>query len=862
MNKAFFKGFVAVASLASALWLSTAQAQISTTPSAAQIEQFKKLPKAQQKAMAKQFGIDISALEGGNAPVSNRSAAPELQYLENQRSTKSPEAEAKETQQKQDNLNRLQPFGYDIFEGMQTAFMPNGNLSVPADYIIGPGDSLQISLYGKASSTEVVTVDNEGKISFAELEPMNVSGLSYQEVKARIADVVSVSMIGLKSSVSISGLRSIQVFVVGDVKKPGAYQLSSLSTITNALFMSGGPTNIGSLRNIELKRANQTVATLDLYKMFTQGDASQDSRLQNGDVIFINSIDAQVKIYGEVRRPAIYEIKKDETLPELIKLAGGLTSLAYPKNVLLTTLDQNYQRIVKRVDLTNTQTATPALLKGGDVVRVLPISQQFSQVVHVAGAVSRPSAYAYFDGMTLNDLIASSDDLSLSTDMNYALIVSENKSENEYGSIVIKHFAPKEALSGSSIQLNSKDLVLFFNRYDESDFNSVKGNESTTIGGYNYLHALRTGDIQSQQIALEKTKRFTRQQLIAPLVKLLQANAIPGQYVPVAEITGQVNFPGSYPISKNATVLELIAAAGGLQESANMQTSEISRVELDAVIGSKEHLRFSLKQALAGDAKHNLAVQPKDVVNIFQKANWHEEKRISLVGEVVYPGTYTIREGENLASVIERAGGLTKFAAPESAFFTRESLKALEKKQARELARNLSKELAFKSITSTYGNIAIGEVQSLVNNLTVVDGVGRLIIDLPRVIEDENHDIQLEDGDKLYIPTYREEVSIVGEVQVATTHIYNPMWELEDYLASSGGLRQQADDDRVYVIRANGLVEIPDATWIGRDNTTINPGDTIVVPLDASYTDRLTLWEKATSIFYQLTVGLAAIASF
>ena len=907
MNKAFYKGFVSL--LATTLFASTmllcssfATAQISTTPSAAQIEQFKKLPKGQQEALAKQFGIDLNSINTlGGQQQNQQQQAPELQYLNNQNTTNNNAInEALEQNQQETSrhdLNALKPFGYNMFQDMQTAFVPGGNTAVPADYMIGPGDTLEINLFGKESSSQQVTVDNEGKITFSELQPVNVAGLTYQEVKTRIAELVEVSMIGIKSSVSIANLRNIQVYVVGDVQKPGAYQLSSLSTITNALFVSGGPNQVGSLRDIQLKRSGKNVATLDLYKLFTQGDVTSDARLQQGDVVFVNSIQSQVKVYGEVRRPAIYEIVKNESITDTIKLAGGLTSLAYPKNVLLTTLDKNYQRAVKRIDLTESVTQT---LKAGDVVRVLPISQQFSEVVHVAGAVSRPSSHAFVQGMTLSELITSSDDLTQSTDMNYALIVSENND----GTISLNNFAPRAALAGSSVTLSANDLVLFFNRYDQNDFMAdslkkrelvaaklddipnISTNEKLDLTysaqqsaanslkqellklniaalkddqELNYLYKLKTGDLQIQQQALDSTKSLSRQELILPIVKLLQANVLPGQLVPTVEVSGQVNFPGVYPISSNATILDVIASAGGVQESANLDVGEITRINNSVNAPDSTHVRFSLHQALNGDKSANIAVQPKDVINVYQQANWQKESRITLSGEVVFPGTYTIREGEGLANVIQRAGGLTNFAASEAAFFTRESLKELEQKQARDLARNLSKELAFKSISSSYASIAVGEVQTLVNQLTTVEGVGRLVIDLEKVLGDDSYDIQLENGDKLVIPTYRREVNVIGEVQVATSHIHSKDWALEDYLRSSGGLRQQADEDRVYIIRANGLVDIPDYTWLGGDETTINPGDTIVVPLDANYTDQLTLWEKATSIFYQLTVGLAAL---
>ncbi|QTH64632.1 SLBB domain-containing protein [Psychrosphaera ytuae] len=898
MYRAFLKGVLSVTAVLTLTCAPLVTAQISTTPSAAQIEQFKKLPKAQQQALAKQFGIDLNALESSPSNTTNTQVKPEQQYLNSNATAVDDALLSQAIEMRQKNVNELRPFGYEMFKGMQGAFVPSGTASVPADYVIGPGDSLEINLYGKQSSSQVVTVDSEGKITFAELPPLNVVGLTYSEVKQRIAEVVEVSMIGIKSSVSIAGLRNIQVYVVGDVKNPGAYQLSSLSTMTNALFISGGPTEVGSLRNVELKRAGKTISKLDLYKLFTQGDVSADQRLQEGDVVFVNAINAQVQVYGEVRRPAIYELSDNTKISDLIELAGGLTSLAYPKNILVTTLDNNYQREVRRLDLTQKQFDYVA--KAGDIIRVLPISQQFSKVVHVGGAVSRPSSYAFYDGMTLSELIKSKDDLSPSTDMNYALVVSELSE----GGIELQQFKPKALFTQNSLQLKANDIVLFFNKYDESDFrsanlskrqyfndklndipdlttnekidlaNSAKEQATSLLAnqwlkqnvnalqsesGLNYLYKLKTGDLQAQQEALASTKSLSRQDLIVPVIKLLEANVLPGHLVATVEVTGEVHFPGVYPISESATIVDIISAAGGVTESANMELAEISRTLYQAKDASKEHIQFSISAALNDEGHNNLALQPKDVVNVFQQANWQKESKITIAGEVAYPGTYTIREGEGLAAVLERAGGLTQFAAPQAAFFTRVSLKEMEQRQARDLARNLSKELAFKSISSSYGSVAVGEVQTLVNQLTTVEGVGRLVIDLNKVINETTYDIQLEDGDKLMVPTYRREVNVIGEVQVATSHVHNESWNLEDYLQSSGGLRQQADEDRVYVIRANGLVEVPDYTWLGVNETRINPGDTIVVPLDANYTDRLTLWEKATSIFYQLTVGLAAL---
>jgi len=872
-------------------------AQVSTTPSAAQIEQFKKLPKSQQQALAKQFGIDINSLNMSSGTNANdgTNVQPEQQYLNtDNNSDKNLDLFS---EQNQDD-DELKPFGHDLFKQNQSAFLPEGQLPVPADYILAPGDSIEVSMYGKESNQYTFTINNNGQITIPNLEPLTVSGLSYQELKTFISETVRTKMIGIKATTSIANLGGIQVYVIGDVTNPGAYYLSSLSTVTNALFISGGPSEIGSLRNIEVKRGGKVVAKADLYELFINGNASNDIRLQQGDVIFVPAITHQVSITGEVRRPAIYEIKPGQTISDAIIMAGGLNLAAYPKNVVVASFNSNYQRDIKRINLNDK--AVTNKVKNGDVITVLPISERLDQVVNVAGAVSRPSTYAWHPNMTLSDLIASKDDLMSSTDMDYALVLTETNQ----GDFDIQQFKPRAVLNGQNIKLSQGSLVVFFNRYnreifevakteleleleldrneqDNSDEDNYLNQAEQQLDGLqlftnyqfeskeqeielNYLHAIQNGNIFDKQEALVATKELSRTQLLNPIVQLLSASNGVGKLIPLAEISGQVRYPGIYPIAHNASIIDLVDAAGGLTESANLSMGEVSRTRYDENGDlTLEHISFNLGQAINKNKSSNVAVKAKDVVNVFQQANWQDEFKVTLNGEVKYPGTYSMSDGETLSQLLKRAGGLTKYAAPESAFFTREALKLLEQEQARSTARSLSKELAFKSISSTASNVNVTEVQLLVNQLTKIDGVGRLIIDLPKVMTGEVADIALENGDTLNIPSVRNEVNVVGEVQVATSHLFNKKWDIDDYITSSGGLKIQSDDERIYVIRSNGLVDATYSnSWFGVGEVKINPGDTIVVPLDTEYTDKLTLWEKATSIFYQLTVGLAAIASF
>ena len=439
----------------------TGNAQISGTPSAQQIAQFQKLPKAQQQMIAKQLGIDLSAFSNAtnNTRANNNDPQnmPESQYYQEQEQLDELESE--------DVEKELKPFGYELFERSADAFLPQGSIPIPSDYVVGPGDQLQVSLFGKESSQHLVTIDNNGQLVIPNIEPLNVSGLTFSELKSFIANTVKTKLIGIQSTVSLANLRSIQVYVVGDVKRPGAYHLSSLSTITNALFTSGGPTEVGSLRNIQLKRAGKAIARLDLYDMLIRGNVSQDARIQQGDVIFVGAIDKQVSINGEVRRPAIYEVFGSENVADLISMAGGLNVDAYPKHAILARFDENYQRDVQKVNLKSDEVKSK-LLRNGDILTVLPVSYRLDQVVNVAGAVSRPTTYAWSNGMSLSDVIVTKDDLMETTDLDYGLILSQEST----GSYHIEQFKPREILQGKIGTLSPGDLVIFFNKFDHSTF--------------------------------------------------------------------------------------------------------------------------------------------------------------------------------------------------------------------------------------------------------------------------------------------------------------------------------------------------------------------------------------------------------
>ncbi len=872
-------------------------AQVSAAPSAAQLEQFKKLPKSQQEALAKQMGFDLSILESMSDPEKSESGLkvrPEEQYLMQDK------LEEEEQEPEDDSLK---PFGYEMFESMQDAFLPEGNIPVPADYVIGSGDSLNISLYGKEYQEHSVEVNNDGKITLPNLEPITVAGLTLSELKEYINQVVAAKLFGMKAVVSVGELRSIQVYVLGDVKKPGAYQLSSLSSMANALFISGGPNEVGSLREIKLRRAGKDLALFDLYKFMLEGDVSGDQRLQHGDVIYVAPIRKQVTVVGEVRRPAIYEIKNDESLQKVLNYAGGLTSKGYPKSVEITSYNEKFLRSVQNVDLLNTA-ANDRIIKNGDVIRVHASDDRIDEAVNIAGYVSRPGTYNWNPGTKLNDIISDQSDLLLGADFEFGIIVRALDGLGK--KIDIVYFEPASVISGKEvIELVKNDLVLFFNSFDRTSYYKeeahiadalkarhelfelknteqveddndylVAFSELSQIYGdekelaieeeekINYIYKILFGSETEKLEAFPETQSLSRAELIQPVIQLMEERVELGTNVKVVEVRGEVRFPGRYPIASDSKISDIIQAAGGFTESASLYRAEVSRLSPgnSEKLGT-QHYSIDLAQVLQGKTQDDIRLSGRDVVHVFQKSNWNEELKVTLKGEVKYPGVYEIKDGESITDLITRAGGLTDKAHAESAFFTREDLKELEEQQAESMARALSRELALKSMSSTVNDLNVKDIQELVANLSQIEGVGRLIIDLPNILASNIEDVTLENGDMLIIPPRSNEINVIGEVQVATSHIYNRDWTAEDYINSSGGLKAQADDDRVYIIRANGLVDIPSLnSWFGTDRASyLNPGDTIVVPLDSGYVDKLTLWEKATAIFYQATVGIAAI---
>lgn len=880
--------------LLSAFVLICSFSTLAFAPTAAQLEQFQKLPKSQQQALAKQYGVDISSLGGaGNANgKNNEQDKPTV----GERNTADEQAFTDEERFKPED-NTVKPFGYDLFAGEPTTFMPNENAAVPDTYLVGRGDQLLINFYGKESASYEVIVDREGRINIPDLSPVQVAGLTFAEVKELIKVKVEQEIIGVKAFVSLGKLRSIRILVLGEAYKPGSYSVSSLTTVSHALFVSGGVSDIASLRNIQVKRGGKVVTNFDLYDLLIRGDSSNDIILKPGDVVFIPSVGEQVTVDGLVKRPAIFELKKGETAEQLLKMAGGIKPNAYAKNVIVERFNNQHKEVLS-VDFSKEQ--VNYIPKDGDRIRFSAIGEQYQTSISLIGAVVRPGNYQWYKGKRISDILGSvRGDLLPQADLDYALVVRET---NVNGDIEIHQFDLANAITKNTennLQLNPNDKIIVFSRFEEKTLEDIalanlaltkeqqeqqrkaelwheyqqkefekyvgvatKKAEFEEVNPNLSMSQMLEKKLKEQEEDAKSYALFSRHNLLKPVIAKLEQQAGVMQAMQIVEISGSVMYPGIYPLMEGGEVKDLITAAGGLLESAYTQQAEVTRIANNDV-SNIEHIKFDLKSAMQGKAASNISLQSKDSVNIFAIPNWQENLKVELKGELKFPGTYTIRRGETLSNLLERAGGFSEFAATNAAVFTRQSIKKQEQQQLARLSTELRRDIASKSFQSSVSSntLTYDEMNKLLKDLANVDAVGRLVIDLPLIVNNEQN-LVLQDGDVLYVPSERDSISVIGEVNYSTSHLYKEGISVDEYIDLSGGLKERAADDRIYIIKANGSVKIPNTgNWFAVNNSNqLEPGDTIVVPLDAGHMDKLTLWSTATQILYQLGVAVAAIS--
>ncbi|MCS0062822.1 SLBB domain-containing protein [Vibrio parahaemolyticus] len=898
-----FKGYFSIAAFI--LASTFASYSIAQTPTPEQIKMFQNLPADQQQALASKYGFSIPS-----SSSSNKSPYENPQVIKPRaESSGAVSSNIEEQWLKKGEQEELKRFGLDLFSGSPSTFAPISDVPVPANYTVGAGDEIIVQLFGKENETHRLRVNRAGTINFPSLGPVNVAGMHFSDVRDSLTQRVKEQMIGVRSDISLGELRTMQVFVMGDAYKPGAYTVSALTTISQAIYYSGGFGESGALRDIQLKRDGKIIRKLDMYDLLLKGDASNDVRLLPDDVVLIGSVNDTVSIEGEINRPAIYEVKAGETYQQLIQMAGGFTANAYVEQLEIKRYASHGAREALTLDFNKTQDRQ-SKVKNGDSIKILKKSEELTRYVQIEGDVRHPGYLEWRNGLRVADLFKSVDSAFNSTaDVNYAVVVREINPQRD---IEVFQLSLANAIlspgSQDNLQLQSRDRILVFNRFNNEDLDTLATQEAVSKAKtleqaqeQAELEQQKEQEVMSSSVAVshsengmlnnqsateqakpakiifrgkeiteedfEKLKQNTRRTLLAPVLLQLQQQSRLGLAPQIAEVFGEVKHPGRYPITPRMTVSTLIEAAGGLTYNAFTINAELARTAINSA-DERAYIdveRIDLRKAIQGSASDDAIIVGRDRLNILEKPNVKLQSTVTLQGEVRFPGTYTVRQGETLNELLERAGGLTEFAHPQGAIFTREALRLQEQKLLNQYAADMRKETAKKTFRadSNIGSVISDPEKTLafIEEASRSKALGRMVVQLNRILKGERSaDFMLEDGDFLFVPTFRNTVSIMGEVQVPITYLLDNKLDVDDYLNKAGGAKKQADEDRIFVVRADGSVYKPSSGyWFGNNKEGLKAGDTIVVPIDTDYRDALSTWTAATQILYQTGVAINAL---
>ncbi len=477
----------------------------------------------------------------------------------------------------------LKQFGYDLFERVPSTFAPVTNVPIPADYIVGPGDTIQIQLTGKEFKNFVAKVNRDGMIDFPGIGLVPVAGVSFLELKGLLTERVKAQLIGMElSHVTLGTLRSIRVFILGDVLRPGAFTVGALSTMVNALFASGGVTPMGSLRRVQLKRKDQLVTTLDLYDLLLEGNANNDTRLQDGDVLFVPPIGSTVGVEGDVHRPGIFELKDEKSVQEVLKMAGGFLPSAFKKGVQLERIQEGKGRQILALDLSR-GALSKTRVQNGDTLRVQSVLEKMDDVVTLSGHVERPGPYQWRRGLRLTDVIPSARALQENPDLGYVLIRREIDEGQRWKFLITRLDQPlANRASAQNTLLEPRDEILVLGLNED------------------------------------------RAKTLEPWITELRRQTPSDQLEPIVGVAGNVRYPGIYPFAQGMRVSELIRSAAETLPGTDLDYALLVRV-LDKD-GRIAPFSVRLRDLLGNEGSPgDILVRPEDRLLVFASSSYFEE---------------------------------------------------------------------------------------------------------------------------------------------------------------------------------------------------------------------------------------------
>lgn len=668
--------------------------------------------------------------------------------------------------------NRKKVFGRDIFNNKELSFEPNMNIATPQNYRLGPGDAVIIDIYGASQKTIQSTVSPDGEVTIEGYGPINVSGLTVAQANARLRNTLGSRYRSSRIKLTVGQTKTIMVNVMGEVKTPGTYTLSAFATVFHALYMAGGTNDLGTLRNIKVYRNNRLVTVVDIYDYILNGKLTGNVRLADNDVIVVGPYDCLVTIAGKVKRPMIYEMKKNESVNSLLKYSGGFAGDAYKKSVRVNRKTGREYAVynVEEFDFSSFR------VDDGDSISVDSIIPRYANTVEVKGAVFRPGMYNL--GEQVN---------SVRTLVEHA----EGMTEDAFTNRAVMHRMKKDR----TLEVIAVDIA------------GIMDGKVADI-------PLKENDVLFIPTRQEKIVERT------------------------LTIRGEVQYPGVYQYADNETLEDFVLQAGGLTDKASTVNVMVSRRVMDAKALRPDSIiaktyTLSLKDGFVIDGTPGFKLMPFDEVMIRQSPAYVEQQNVSITGEVMFAGLYTLdHRNARLSELFKKAGGATDQAYLKGARIIRKAneqekqrMEAVLKMQREEMQKNLL-QLAASSNNSSALTQSSKDVERTNIEKFNVPSEYSVGIDLPEALANpgSDADIILREGDRLVIPQYNGTVKINGAVMFANTVAYEKGKKPSYYIDQAGGFAADALKSKAYIIYMNGKVAKLS------HGAKVQPGSEIVIP--------------------------------
>ncbi len=705
-------------------------------------------------------------------------------------------------------------FGIELFNSSDLTFEPSLNMATPTNYQVGPGDELLVNIWGASRQSYSLEVNRNGTVVIDNLGPVYVNGLTIGEASQRILNRLTEIYSGLRDNperpantfaeVTLGQVRSIQVTIVGEVQKPGTYTLPSLATAFNALYLSGGPTFIGSFRDVEIVRNNEVVAQLDVYGLLVGGKNPQNIVLRDQDIIRVVPYEKRIELKGEVKRPGYYEMKADEPLSEAVRFSGGFTDEAYTNRLKVTRKTSR----ARRIEDVEEQALDAFMPNNGDVVQVDSILDRFENRVEIYGAIFRPGEYALQEKMTLMTLIQRAEGLREDAFSKRVLIY--RKDDNLSAEVLSADLQSIQAGNATDIPLKREDIVRVLSLKDlEEEFTVEINGEVQAPGKFPFMYDMTLEDL--------------------------------------------IAMAGGMKESASKAKVEV---ARRIRQTENQGTNGGTNGDV-ALLKTAEILEFTIKEDLGIDpATAQFTLQPFDQVFIRRSPGYEEQQTVYVEGEALYPGKYAIKnKNERISDLIKRAGGLTSYAYTEGASLVRlNPAYFIEKAEKEEALRDSLKMLQYqKYFSDTNNNNSVNnsgntakrltntplQESILINQATVprykiIEPLTQNIgIDLEKIIErpGSRYDIRLLPGDTLMIPKELQTVRMSGELLYPVSSRFDRRKSFKNYISEAGGFTKEADKKRSYIIYANGSVDRTRSILFVKNYPEVKPGAEIIVPV-------------------------------